>query len=592
VIHIQLSYILSVFILISFGISFFTYDYYVPYLKKWKARQLLSQSQVYLDPKIGSSRDLIKEGVRKANIAYLLNPKDPVAYDNYLDLLYLEHPAKALSLWSKLVDSSEIGLTKGNTILSKSLISIRDVNTEIQQKAIIGRIAILQYQYLAKIEAWRQDSQNLLLGAETLAETGNHQEALKLVESILLKEPNNAEAVFLLTRLTVHLQDKSQLTRLGQILAPLSSQRSEIGVEAIRHMTLLNFLQPLAPKSLDYCIELLSVNPTATEIDFLRIYAMRYAIEQSRTERSKLIKRCSEIFDLDDSNQLLVFGNWLIRVQAYEEIIDYIPVSRAKAEESFFKIRMAALAHVGDLEKIRSELNRASIIPSRWRLVVEARVYSMEQNFLESQKSLKRIIPLLGSDPREARAICIYLEQVKDIQSLCHLLEMLIDDPIHQRYAVSKLLQYQGASVSIAQLIEWSDILLQSSPDAPQIKRSNLYFKLLDPTIRFPSQRLIELTNQAKSSDAFASTMETQITLALAHLKSNSPSEALVALGKVNDWRRWETARSPWKLIASHVFKLNGDTEKFLILQQKVQLNELNQAEKESLEQIFKIKLG
>ena len=253
---------------------------------------------------------------------------------------------------------------------------------------------------------------------------------------------------------------------------------------------------------------------------------------------------------------------------------------------------MAALAHVGDLEKIRTELNRASIIPSRWRLVVEARVYSLEQNFLESQKSLNRIIPLLSNDPREARSICAYLEQVEDIQSLCHLLEMLIKEPIHQRFAVSKLLQYQGASVSIAQLIEWSDILLQTSPNAPHIQRSNLYFKLLDPGLRFPSQKLIELTNQAKSLDTFASTMETQITLALAYLKSNSPSEALVALGKVNDWRKWEKARSPWKLIASQVFKLNGDTEKFLILQQKVQLNELNQAEKESLEQIFNIKLG
>ena len=406
------------------------------------------------------------------------------------------------------------------------------------------------------------------------------------------KESDNAEAVFLLTRLTVHLQDKSRLMRLGQALAPLSSQRSEIGLEAIRHMTLLNFLQPLAPKSLDHCIELLSVNPKAKAIDFLRIYAMRYAVEQSPLERKSLIQKCSEIFNLDDSKELLVFSSWLMRVQAYEEIIDYIPVSKAKSEESFFKIRMAALSHVGDLEKIRTELNRASIIPSRWKFVVEARVYSLEQNFLESQKSLDRIIPLLGNDPREARAICTYLEQVKDIQSLCHLLEMLIKEPIHQRFAVSKLLQYQGASVNIAQLIEWSDILLQTSPNAPKIKRSNLYFNLLDPTLRFPSQRLIELTNQAKSLDTFASSMETQITLALAYLKSNSPSEALVALGKVNDWRKWENARSPWKLIASQVFKLNGDTEKFLILQQKVQVNELNQAEKESLEQIFNIKLG
>lgn len=591
-IHFQLSYILSILILIFFGISFFSFDYYVPYIKKWKAAKLLFQSQVYLDPKIGNSGDLIKEGVRKARVAYLLNPNDSEAYYNYLDLLYLNQPAKALSLWSELVDSSEKGLSLGNRILSKSLHSLRNEKIEVSRKVRIGSIALKQYQYLAQVDLWNENSQNLLLGAEILAETGNHQQSLQVVERILSKESDNAEAVFLLTRLTVHLQDKSRLMRLGQALAPLSSQRSEIGLEAIRHMTLLNFLQPLAPKSLDHCIELLSVNPKAKAIDFLRIYAMRYAVEQSPLERKNLIQKCSEIFNLDDSNELLVFSSWLMRVQAYEEIIDYIPVSKAKSEESFFKIRMAALSHVGDLEKIRTELNRASIIPSRWKLVVEARVYSLEQNFLESQKSLDRIIPLLGNDPREARAICTYLEQVKDIQSLCHLLEMLIKEPIHQRFAVSKLLQYQGASVNIAQLIEWSDILLQTSPNAPKIKRSNLYFNLLDPTLRFPSQRLIELTNQAKSLDTFASSMETQITLALAYLKSNSPSEALVALGKVNDWRKWENARSPWKLIASQVFKLNGDTEKFLILQQKVQVNELNQAEKESLEQIFNIKLG
>ena len=591
-IHFQLSYILSILILIFFGISFFSFDYYVPYIKKWKAAKLLFQSQVYLDPKIGNSGDLIKEGVRKSRVAYLLNPNDSESYYNYLDLLYLNQPAKALSLWSELVDSSEKGLSLGNRILSKSLHSLRNEKIEVTRKVRIGSIALKQYQYLAQVDLWNENSQNMLLGAEVLAETGNHQQSLEVVERILSKESDNAEAVFLLTRLTVHLQDKSQLMRLGQALAPLSSQRSEIGLEAIRHMTLLNFLQPLAPKSLDHCIELLSVNPKANAIDFLRIYAMRYAVEQSPLERKDLIQKCSEIFNLDDSKELLVFSSWLMRVQAYEEIIDYIPISKAKSEESFFKIRMAALSHVGDLEKIRTELNRSSIIPSRWKLVVEARVYSLEQNFLESQKSLDRIIPLLGNDPREARAICTYLEQVKDIQSLCHLLEMLIKEPIHQRFAVSKLLQYQGASVNIAQLIEWSDILLQTSPNAPKIKRSNLYFNLLDPTLRFPSQRLIELTNQAKSLDTLASSMETQITLALAYLKSNSPSEALVALGKVNDWRKWENVRSPWKLIASQVFKLNGDTEKFLILQQKVQVNELNQAEKESLEQIFNIKLG
>ena len=356
-------------------------------------------------------------------------------------------------------------------------------------------------------------------------------------------------------------------------------------------MTLLNFLQPLSPQSLERCIQLLSVNPYAQALDFLRIYAMLYALEKTEL-RVSIITRCAELFDLDDSEELLIFANWLVRVQAYKSIIKYVPVSIAKAEESFFKIRMAALAHEGNLEKMRTELNRASIIPSRWRLVVEARIFALEQNFLESQKSLDRIIPLLSSDPREARSICNYLEQVNDIKSLCHILEKLTNEPVHQNYALTKLLQYQGATVELSRLIKWSDLLLALNPNASQIRRSNLYFKLLDPDLIFPSQELMKLTQKAKELDAELTSMETQITLAIAHLKNNSPAEALVALGRVSDWRKWAKVRPAWRIIAANVFKQNGDTEKFLILSRGIKANELNRAERESLQLLFNFKLS
>ena len=86
--HLQLSYSFSVLLLALFGISFFSFEYYVPYIKRWKANQFLYQSQVYLDEKIGSSPELIREGIRKARVAYLLNPNDPQSYQNYLNLLF------------------------------------------------------------------------------------------------------------------------------------------------------------------------------------------------------------------------------------------------------------------------------------------------------------------------------------------------------------------------------------------------------------------------------------------------------------------------------------------------------------------------
>ena len=552
---------------------------------------MLFESQVYLDEKIGSSPELIQEGIRKAKVAYLLDTKNSKSYENYLNLLYLDSPSEALIQWSKLVDGSTEGTSLGNTILRKSLKCLKDQSLELKAKILIGQNALSLFQSLRESVGWDTQAQNLLLGAEILAETGNHKQALGIVEEVLKEDTGNSDAVFLLTRLAVHQKDKTQLVRLGKLLAPLSSQRNEIGLEAIRHMTLLNFMQPLAPQSLERCIQFLSVNPKAQAVDFLRIYAMLYALKKTEL-RVSIIKRCAELFNLDDSEELLIFANWLVRIQAYQSIIEYVSPVKAKSNQDFFKIRMAALANEGNLEKMRTELNRASIIPSRWRLVIEARIFALEQNFLESQKSLDRIIPLLSVDPREARSICHYLEQVNDIKSLCHILEKLTSEPVHQNYALTKLLQYQGATVELSKLIKWSDQLITLNPNASQIRRSNLYFKLLDPSLQFPSQNLLKLTEKASTLNTQFSSIETQITLALAHLKNNSPSKALVALGKVSDWRKWEKVRPAWRIIAAQVFKTNGDTEKFLILSQGVTANELNRAERESLQLLFNFKIG
>jgi tetratricopeptide (TPR) repeat protein len=193
----------------------------VPYIKRWKANQFLYQSQVYLDEKIGSSPELIGEGIRKARVAYLLNPNDPQSYQNYLDLLFLEDPAKALNLWTKLVDNSENGIQLGNSILTKSLTCLQKEDISLETKVFIGKNAIQQFQYLTEIETWNAQPKNLLMGAEILAETGNHQEALQVVDKVIEKFPEHPEAVFLLTRIAVHLQDQVPACSPGQSLGTI-----------------------------------------------------------------------------------------------------------------------------------------------------------------------------------------------------------------------------------------------------------------------------------------------------------------------------------------------------------------------------------
>ena len=77
---------------------------------------------------------------------------------------------------------------------------------------------------------------------------------------------------------------------------------------------------------MERCIQLLSVNPKAQDMDFLRIYAMLYALEKTEL-RISIISRCAELFDLKNLKELLKFTNWLVRIEAYESIIKYVPVS-------------------------------------------------------------------------------------------------------------------------------------------------------------------------------------------------------------------------------------------------------------------------
>ena len=125
-----------------------------------------------------------------------------------MNLLYIDSPSEALIQWSKLVDGTTEGTSLGNTILRKSLKCLRDQNLDLKAKILIGQNALSQFQSLRESVGWDTQAQNLLLGAEILAETGNHKQALGIVEEVLKEDTGNSDAVFLLTRLTVHQKTK------------------------------------------------------------------------------------------------------------------------------------------------------------------------------------------------------------------------------------------------------------------------------------------------------------------------------------------------------------------------------------------------
>lgn len=551
-----------------------------------KGNRLLYQSKVYLDSSIDNAGGLLATGVRKARIALLLNPQNKDAEENYLNLLFKVEPLEALVLWSKstLVHND---LEEKNILLQKCLNLFKGGQLESKEMKIASSIALKLGEELEQSKTWISKPINSLSLAELLAEIGYLDLAYDRVKKILSQNPDFPEAIFLATKLIVNSKNKSEAINISRKLASLSTRRNQIGIDAIRHMTLINLLEPISQNGLERCIELLRSNSSSEPIDFLRVFALLYTKTKNPSKQSFIISQCSSMFNLDDKGELLILSNWLGKLGAFEYLIHYVPASKAKVDEDLFKLRMSALARLGDTERISQELNDAPIIPLIWRLVVEARSLSMSNRFDEARKTIDRLLPLISEDPRKVRSICYYLESVEDIISVCHLLEKIIDKPIHQKFALDKLIEHRSASADLKELLSWLSKLKDMRKQQPELENAYLYFSLLDPDLLPSSRELTDLIEQAEEQYSLHYNSNTQITLALAHLRNQDPSNALVALGENKEWRKWGRERSAWALVAAKVYYLNHDTEKGDILLTGVDFGRMDKAEKESLLKLF-----
>ena len=586
--NLSLRYIFILFLLFLFGTCFFSSEAFMPYLRNWKSDKLYNLSKVYQDESISNESNLLQDGVRKARIAALLEPNNTTKKENFIKLLFRMEPAEALLMWSDSLSNMQTPTDKKLELVRKCLTTLRNINLKDSEKIIAGNIAIKHLNVLEKNVNWFNNPDFALLSAEVLAQIGSAEKSKSIIQESVAKHPTHAKSIFFLTRLIVHLKDRKNVKSMGRTLANLSTRRNKTGKEAIRYMTLLHLLQPLSKGSLKQCVNLLKANSYSEPIDFMRIHALQYHLSQDQVERVAVVNECSNHFDLGETKEHLIFCNWLGTLGAHKEIIQFLSASQAKLDENLFQLRMNAVAQLNDLESIHLEVNNSPTIPIRWRLAIEARAYTLQGNYLEAERILNRLLSALGNDPRQVRSICQYLELSNDIKGLTHILEKLTDHPVHQTFALKKLIQYRSSSATLEELISWMSKLSKSNVDDSVFAQTKLYFELLDPLLPSPSQKLDSLLSQSiENFKKNQNSTQNKLILALAHLRNQSPDQALVAIGPTSEWRKWQDSRPAWAFIVAQVFISNKDAEKGLILSQNLSTESISRAEKESLSILF-----
>ncbi|MBT3570261.1 MAG: hypothetical protein HN494_15535 [Opitutae bacterium] len=586
--NLPIAYLLVMFALASFATAFFTAPSYLPIIRNWKAQKLVNDSEMFKSDSLANTTGLFDAGIHKAKIAMLLLPEDINVARNYVELLTHSAPLKAIPAWQKTLQLKGANSEDREMLLLHCLKVAKNRNANLGQNSrqFAMLVASQQIDLLEQDGNWRFFSKNKLLKAEFLAETGKPLESLEIVTTLLSqKKEDSPEVVFLYAKLAAHLGQSQYLGKAGRLLAKFAPQPDETGIEAIRHMTLIHTAIPIADEGLGRCLELLNINPHAKPIDFLRIHALRFDSASQEHNKRAVLEECAQIFDLKDNGQLEIYCRWLGRLRAFPRLLEELPATRARLNEELFKLRMNALAVLERRDDMKNELANAPGIPSLWKLIISVRLHSICGDFDKASSDLDQLLKGVGKDNRRILSICRYFEESGEIRSLCHILEIVLDEPGLRRYALEKLLEYRASTSELHEIRNWISKLRKIHVENTALQNAELYFQLLDPSV--PKNKISDLVEQSNRLLTDNKDRSIRITAALARLRNEEPDKALVALGDISDWRTWRETRPAWVLICTQVLRQNQDTRTAIRLESSIAKDSIDLAERKALATLF-----
>ena len=117
-----------------------------------------------------------------------------------------------------------------------------------------------------------------------------------------------------------------------------------------------------------------------------------------------------------------------------------------------------------------------------------------------------------------------------------------MDQSIHAKFALSKLIQHRAGSASLQELSEWLYRFARINPDDPSLKASFLYVQLLNPQLASPSNVLDDLIRDAISLNENSNLPQARITLALGHLEIRN---LIKHLSRLVNQKIGETGKTP-----------------------------------------------
>ncbi len=520
-----------------------------------------------------SAKDLEDDGhigsaIERAKAAYKLDPDNIEIARQLGALLEKQNLAEAIRHYEKICKHP--AATKKDK-LNLARLALRSGNIPAAEK---------QLEALRKLP----DGQNLefhLLAAKALEAKGQINKAIREVRSILSTEETalHKKARYTFVRLAIRSGNPNLMQEAKDTLNLLSLDDGPDGIEAIRFYFGISGYTP--SEAFDILRKTYR-HPEATPND--KLEAATLCQETSPAKTDEIIAELSKHFDLTGAqpDQLHTFCRWLGRMRQWEALERYVRPEHALLSPRLFTLRLDALANLSKWKLLAQETtNHNAPIDNHFRLVFRARALARLGQIDKSKQQLDILLQEVGNDRETLLHICEYLEKTRDIPSLVYLLHVVVEnDPLLTSYAFRKLLIYERNTAPLQQICTWYEKLHDEGKNLQQFRGHKAYYDLL------ANKNTAESILVAKSLHASAPHMlETRVLMALAHLRSDQPQDALKVL-EASPQPDWDKGRIGWKMLYTHVLALNSQPEKAEKLLQTIATAKLSVAEREGLENL------
>ena len=75
----------------------------------------------------------------------------------------------------------------------------------------------------------------------------------------------------------------------------------------------------------------------------MRVYALLHQGTVDLEEKKMLLHKVSLIFNLEDNREMAIYCRWLMELNAFEAVTEYLPLLKARLDQDLFIIRSNAL---------------------------------------------------------------------------------------------------------------------------------------------------------------------------------------------------------------------------------------------------------